>query len=353
MFARVKCGATVLAAALAFVVGAAASAEPTFYQNRTVDLIVSTGAGGALDASARLLARYWPRHIPGNPTIVVQNMPGAGHVRAANYLANEAPRDGSVLGSIEPAFLLAEVLKTSGAIKFNAADFNWLGASTANNSTIYVWRTAPVRTMKDVIKTPVLMGATGAGSYTVIYPTIMNAIVGTKFKIVAGYPDTRQINLAMQSGEVQGRAGNNLNSIKAENPDWLPSGKIRLLAQVGFERDPGFPNVPLMLEFGKTTRDRALLRLFSADIAVGRPYLAPPGVPKDRVALLRRSFDETMKDPAFLQAAAAVGMDVRPSTGEALQQIVAQIVASPPELVSRARDAMQLANSVAAPHAKP
>jgi tripartite-type tricarboxylate transporter receptor subunit TctC len=350
MLARMKSGKWALVAAFVLCSGGAVDAQQEFYRNRTVDLIVSTGAGGALDTNARLLAKYWAKHIPGNPTIVVQNMPGAGHVRAANYLANEAPRDGSVIGSIEPAFLLAEVLKTSNAIKFNAADFNWLGSSASNNSTIYVWSTAPVQTMQDVEKTPVLMGATGAGSYTVIYPTILNAVVGTKFKIVAGYPDTRQINLAMQSGEVQGRAGNNLNSIKAENPQWLPEKKIRILAQVGLERDPEFKNIPLMLEFGKTPEDRTELRLFSADIAVGRPYLAPPGVPKDRVNTLRRSFDETMKDPEFLKATAAAGVNVAPSTGEKLQNIVAQIVATPPDIVARARAAMELANNVAMPN---
>lgn len=320
--------------------GAQAQAQQDFYKDRTIDLIVSTGVGGGHDTNARLVARHWSKHIPGAPTIVIKNMPGAGHVRAANFLANQAPRDGSVLGTFVPAFLLAQVLKTSKAIKFNAAEFNWIGASASNNSTFYVWNTAPVRTMQDVMKTEVLMGATGAGSYTSIYPTIMNAIVGTKFKVISGYATTPQINLALERGEVQGRAGNNFNSLKVENGDWLRDKKIRLLAQVGLERDPEFPDVPLMLEFGRTPQDKALLRLFSADIAVGRPFLTAPGVPQDRVKLLRDSFSATMKDPDFLAEAKAAGVDVGPVAGKKLQEIVEDIVATPPDIVARARAAM-------------
>lgn len=344
---------SIVAVALAIAWSADVRAQQDFYKNRTITLVVSTGAGGALDTNGRLLANFWAKHIPGHPTIVVQNMPGAGHVRAANYIANEAPRDGTVLGSIEPAFLLAQVLKTSDAIKFDAAKYNWLGSTTSNNSTIYVWHTAPVRTMADVVNTPVLMGATGAGSYTVIYPTIMNAVVGTKFKVIAGYANTQQINLALETGEVQGRAGNNLNSIKAENPQWLKEGKIRILTQVGLERDPEFSDIPLMLEFGKTQDDRDLLALFSSDIAVGRPYMAPPGLPKERVDLLRRAFDETMKDQDFLSAAHAAGVSIAPSSGEKLQMIVEKITATSPVVVDRARAAMKLADSVAAPSPAP
>jgi len=326
--------------ALTLLLVSSAAEAKDFYKGRTIRLILSTGVGGSLDTNARLVAHFWARHIPGHPAIVVQNMPGAGHVRAANYLANEAPRDGTVLGSFIPAFLLAQVLKTSSAIKFNAADFNWIGASSASNSTFYVWHTAPVKTMKDVLKTRILMGGTGAGSYTVIYPTIMNAIVGTKFKVVSGYATTHQINLALERGEVQGRAGNNFNSLEVENGEWLRDHKIRLLAQVGLKRDPNFPNVPLMTDFGRTRQDRKILRLFSSDVAVGRPFLTAPDVPKSRVALLRRSFEATMKDPAFLRAAKKAKIDVAPIRGAQLKKIVDQIINSPPAVVAKARAAL-------------
>lgn len=311
-----------------------------FYKGKTLDMIVSSGVGGGQDANARLIARHWPRHIPGAPNMVVKNMPGAGHLRAANFMANQAPKDGTVIAALVPSFVLSQVLQTSKGIQFDAAAFNWIGASAANNSTFYVWSTSPVKTMDDATRRETLMGATGAGSYTMIYPAIMNAIVGTKFKIVAGYKSTNEVSLALERGEVEGRAGNNFNSLKMENGDWLRDRKIRLIAQVGLERDPEFPDIPLMMEFGKTPEDKALLKLFSADIAVGRPFLTSPGVAADRVEALRRSFMGTMADATFLKEAEAGNVEVAPVPGEKLQKVVADIVATPPDIARRAREAL-------------
>lgn len=318
----------------------AQDARPDFYKGKTIDMIVSTGVGGGQDANARLIARNWTRYIPGAPQIVVKNMPGAGHLRAANFIAKQAPRDGTVVGSIVPAFLLAQVLETSKSIQFDAAQFNWIGSSASNNSTFYVWRTSPVKSMEDATRTEVLMGATGAGSYTMIYPTITNAVLGTKFKIVAGYHSAAEVNLALERGEVQGRAGNNVNSLKMENADWLRDGKVTVIAQVGLERDPEFPDVPLMMELGRTPEDRALLRLFSADIAVGRPFLTTPGVPQERVDLLRQSFLATLGDASFLKEAQDAGVEIAPVPGARLQEIVGEIVNTPPEIARRAREAL-------------
>jgi tripartite-type tricarboxylate transporter receptor subunit TctC len=329
-------------------VSAAAGAQEAgrdFYKGKSIDIIVSTGVGGGQDTNARLVARHWSRHIPGAPGMVAKNMPGAGHLRAANFIANQAPKDGTVVGSIVPAFLLAQVLQTSKGIQFDASRFNWIGASASNNSTFYVWSTSPVQKMEDAMRHETVMGATGAGSYTMIYPAIMNAIAGTKFKVVAGYKSAAEVNLALERGEVQGRAGNNFNSLKMENADWLRDGKIRLIAQVGLERDPEFPDLPLMMEFGKTPEDRALLRLFSADIAVGRPFLTSPGVPQERVDLLRKSFMATMTDAAFLKEAAEAGVDVSPVPGGRLQEIVQEIVDTPPAVARRAREALAAAEA--------
>ena len=312
----------------------------SFYKGKTLDMIVSSGVGGGQDANARLIARHWPRHIPGAPAMVVKNMPGAGHLRAANFMANQAPKDGTVISALVPSFILSQVLQTSKGIQFNAAQFNWIGSSAVINSTFYVWSTSPIKSMDDVTRRETLMGATGAGSYTMIYPAIMNAIVGTKFKIVAGYKSTNEVSLALERGEVEGRAGNNFNSLKMENADWLRDNKVRLIAQVGLERDPEFPDVPLMMEFGKTPEDKALLRLFSADIAVGRPFLTTPGAPADRVEALRRSFMATMTDASFVKEAAAGNVEVSPVPGAKLQQIVADIVATPPDIARRAREAL-------------
>ncbi len=325
-------GCTALAAS-----AGAQDAGGSFFKGKTLEMIVSSGVGGGQDANARLIARHWTRHIPGASTMVVKNMPGAGHLRAANFMANQAPKDGTVVAALVPSFLMAQVLKTSKGIQFNASDFNWIGASAVNNSTFYVWSTSPVKSMEDAKRHETLMGATGAGSYTMIYPTIINAIVGTKFKVVSGYKSTAEVNLALERGEVQGRAGNNFNSLKMENADWLSGGKVRLLAQVGLERDPEFPDLPLMMEFGKTPEDRALLKLFSADIAVGRPFLTTPGVPPDRVEILRASFMATMKDATFLKEANAAGIEIAPVAGARLQTIVKEIVDTPADIAQRAR----------------
>jgi len=329
--------------------GLAQDSLAAFYKGRTIDMIVSSGVGGGQDANARLIARHWPKHIPGAPAMVVKNMPGAGHLRAANYIANQSPKDGTVIGALVPSFLLSQVLQTSKGIQFDAGQFNWLGASAAVNSTFYVWSTSPVKSMEDATRRETLMGATGAGSYTMIYPAIMNAIVGTKFKVVAGYKSTAEVNLALERGEVEGRAGNNFNSLKMENGDWLRDGKIRLIAQVGLERDPEFPQLPLMMEFGRNDDERALLKLFSADIAVGRTFLTTPGAPADRVEILRSSFLATMKDEALLKEANEGNVEISPVPGAKLQQIVQEIVATPPDIARRAREALANVEGGSAP----
>ena len=329
----------VLAAALAGAPTAAlAQQQQPFFAGKTIQLIVSTGTGGGQDANARLVARHWPNHIPGRPTMVVKNMPGAGHLRAANFIANQAPKDGTMIGAIVPAFLLAQVLESSKGIQFDAAKLSWIGSSAAINSTVYVWGKTQVQTMADATRQQVLMGGTGAGSYTQIYPHILNAMVGTKFKVIAGYATTNDVNLAMERGEVQGRAGNNFNSIRMENPDWLREGKIRFLAQVGLKRDAEYPDLPLMHEFGKTDDDKRLLRLFSADIAVGRPFIGPPGM--ERLDELQRSFEAALADPALLKEAKDMHIDIAPVKGEELQAIVSDIVSTPADVVARARQAL-------------
>ena len=344
MMGQFRLGAVALALLAALCAAPAAGLaqqQQPFFAGKTIQLIVSTGTGGGQDANARLVARHWINHIAGRPTMVVKNMPGAGHLRAANYLANQAPKNGTVLGAIVPAFLLAQVLESSKGIQFDAAKLSWIGSSATSNSTVYVWSKTQIQTMEDAMRQPVLMGATGAGSYTQIYPLILNAIAGTKFKVIAGYATTNDVNLAMERGEVQGRAGNNFNSLRMENPDWLREGKIRFLAQVGLTRDPDYPNLPLMQDFGKTEEDKRLLRLFSADIAVGRPFIGPPGMAPERLEELQRAFDETMADPAFLKDAQEMRIDVAPLRGEALQTIVSDIVATPPQIVARARQALE------------
>jgi tripartite-type tricarboxylate transporter receptor subunit TctC len=318
-----------------------AAAQADFYKGKNVDLVISTGVGGGLDANARVVARHLANHIPGQPTIVPKNMPGAGHIRAANYVFSQAPKDGTVIATFIPIFVMAQVLDRSKGIQFDAANFQWLASTSSSNSTVYVWHTAGVKSVEDATKRQVLMGGTGAGSYTIIYPTVMNSVIGTKFKLVTGYQSTAEIGLAMERGEVQGRAGNNFNSLKAENGDWLKTGKITLIAQIGLERDPEFRDLPLILDFAKNDEQRQILRLFSTDVVIGRPFVTSPGVPTERVALLRKAFDETMRDPAYLEDATRAGLDVSPVDGVKIQKIVEDLVRTPADIVTKAKLAME------------
>ena len=330
---------TLVSAAFAAVAFTGAQADPVadFYAARQVNLIISTGVGGGLDANARLVARDMPKHIPGKPTIVSRNMPGAGHVQATNFMHNQAPKDGTHIGAILPSFILYQLIDGRGA-QYDSRNFQWLGSSDVDNMNVYVWHATPVRTIDDVKKTEVLMGGTGAGSYTILFPTLMNNLLGTRFKMVAGYKSTNEIHLAMERGEVQGRAGNFFSSLKSGNADWLRDRKIALLAQIGETRDPEFADVPLLQELTSDKEAQTIFRLFSAEIAMGRAFLTTPGVPAERLAALRRAFEATMKDEAFLAEAKTSGMDVRPLPADAVARIANDILATPKPLLDRAAE---------------
>jgi tripartite-type tricarboxylate transporter receptor subunit TctC len=334
------------AVAAALMSSLPATAQVDFYKGKTIDLVISTGVGGGLDANARLVARHLADHIPGNPTIVPRNMPGAGHIRAANFVFSQATKDGTVIATFVPVFVTAQVLDRSKSIQFDPAGFNWLASTSSSNSTVYTWYLSGVRSVADATRRDVLMGATGAGSYTIIYPTVMNNVLGTRFKLVTGYQSTAEIGLAMERGEVEGRAGNNFNSLKAENPDWLANGKIVLLSQVGLERDRDYPDVPLLMDLAKSEQDRQVLQLFSADVVLGRPFVTAPGVPAERVAMLRKAFDDMMMDPAYLEDAGKAALDVTPVAGTKLQAIVADLVHTPADIVAKAKLAMETKNTI-------
>jgi tripartite-type tricarboxylate transporter receptor subunit TctC len=318
-----------------------ASAQGDFYKGKSIELIISTGAGAGHDHNARTVARFLGNHIPGNPAIVPKNMPGAGHIRAANYVFNQAPKDGTTIGTFIPIFVMAQILGRSKSIQFNPARFEWLMSTSSSNSTVYVWHTTGVKSLEDAMAKEVTMGGTGVGSYTVIYPTVMNSVLGTKFKIVMGYKSTTEIGLALERGEIQGRAGNNFNSLKVENGDWLKEDKINLLAQVGLERNPEFPKIPLLLDFAKTDEARRLLTFFSTDVVIGRPFVTSPGVPAERVATLRKAFESLMRDKAFLAEMKKSGLDVSPVTGDRLQKIVSDFIDTPAAIVEKAKAAME------------
>ncbi len=326
-------------AAMAPLQLAKADAISDFYAGKSISLIISTGVGGGVDTNARIVARRLGDHIPGNPSILPKNMTGAGHLQATNFIYAQAPRDGTTIGAILPAFVGYQVLDGRGA-QYDARNFNYLGSSDVENANLYTASSQGIKSIEQIKTKEVLMGATGAGSYTMLYPTLLNNVLGYKFKVVSGYKSTNEIHLAMERGEVFGRAGNFFSSLKAQNPDWLPSGKIDMLLQIGAVRDPEWPNLPLLTDLATNDEQRAIFKLFSAEIALGRVFLTTPGVPADRLAALRKAFEETLRDPAYIEDSRKVEMQVRPLTHQQVKALAEEIVAMPPEIIAKAKAAM-------------
>ena len=318
---------------------AQADAVADFYKGKTISLIVSTGAGGTYDVIGRQMARFMPKHIPGEPTIVVKQMPGAGHVLATNFMYNQAPKDGTHIATIGNTIPLHQVLDGKGA-RYEADKFNWLGTTGISNLMTVALASSGVKSIQDVMEKEITAGSTGAGSGTSLYPTVMNKVLGTKFKIVAGYQRAVEIDLAMERGEVDVRSGFSYGSLATEHPDWIRDKKAVFLVQVGGMREPDLPDVPLMSELAKTDEQRQILTLISSTVALGRPYLTTPDVPADRLAALRQAFMATLADAAFLVEAKKLNFDLRPADGAAVTKIVADVIASPPDIIAKTKEVM-------------
>ena len=326
---------------VAATVGATAHAATVeeFYRGHTVSVVIGYSVGGGYDSDARVLARHIGAHIPGNPTVVPQNMPGAGTLRAANYLYNAAPKDGSIFGIFARGMAM-EPLLGNDAAQFDARKFTWIG-SIANEVTVCTsWYKSEIRTWADVMTKPFTVLGAGTGSDPDIYTTVLRNVFGAKMKLVTGYPGTPEMMLAMERGEVDGRCGWSLSSIKAHRPQWLAEKKINLLVQLGLTHSPDLPGVPLIMDEAKTDRERQILRLIFSRQVMGRPFAAPPDIPPERAAALRRAFDDTMKDPGFLDEAQRSGLEVSPETGATLAALVDDLYRSPPDVVAAARAAV-------------
>ena len=316
-----------------------ADAVENFYKGRTVTVVTSTGVGGPFDLTARALARHMPRYIPGRPTMIVRNMPGGGHVLATNFMFTQAEKDGTVIATVNNSVPLHQVLDGRG-VRFDARKFNWLGSTGSENEVVFTWHTTGVTNIEEAKKKEVILGGTGAGSGLVILPRAMNALLGTKFKIVSGYKSSEDINIALQRGEVEARAFS-LISITAQRGDWLRDRKITILAQVGAKRVHEIPDVPLVTELARSEEDRQVFKLISAAQALGRPYLAPPGVPADRLAILRKAFEATLKDKAFLADAEKLQIDIDPIGADEVTQLVRETVNAPASVVAKAKAAIE------------
>jgi tripartite-type tricarboxylate transporter receptor subunit TctC len=332
-------GTFVVAAILALsgVASSTAAADPIadFYRGKTISMIIATAPGGDYDLRARLVARHIGRHIPGNPAIVPRNMPGGVGIQAANFMANVAAQDGTSLHAIMQNMSTHQALGGASA-EYDTRKFFWIGNTTDTPNTIASWHETGVHTIQDALARELVIGAPGTATASVYYPRALNELVGTKFKIVTGYPGGNQVNLAMERNEVGGRI-NSWASWKATKPDWLRDKKIFMIVQIALERNPELADVPTIIELAKTEEDKALMTFLSADIPISRAYVTTPGVPAARVSALRRAFDATMKDPAFLAEAERAGMDMSPSTGEVAQTYADLIANTPPRILERAK----------------
>jgi tripartite-type tricarboxylate transporter receptor subunit TctC len=321
---------------LAVTASASAQSVDDFYRGKTITMAVGTSPGGDYDLRMRMVARHIGKHIPGNPKIVPINMPGAGAMKVANWLANVAPRDGTAIVALSQYRALFQAIGGAG-VEYDVRQFNWLGNTTDSPNVINSWHTTGIRTIADVVQRELIVGATGTANGTYYYPYALNQLVGTKFKIVTGYPGGNNMNLAMERGELGGRGSNTWASWKSTRPQWLSEKKIFILAQVGVKRNPELPDIPTMQELAKNPIDRQLLEFISADTGISRPLVTNAGVPPERIDALRRAFDATMRDPEFLADAEKTSTDINSITGEAAQKIANDLFNAPPEILALAR----------------
>ena len=328
-----------LICAALFQIACAQAQDQEAFRAKTVTLYIGTGAGGGYDTYGRLVSRHIGRMLPGNPAVVVQNMPGASSLVLTNFMYNKAPRDGSAIAVINQAMPMEQLLQNEG-IAYDANRFNWIGRVSSAVETGIVWHTTPVKTIADVMTRETLVGGTGPTSSTVFVPYLLNNLAGTKFKVITGFNGTNEIGLAMERGEVEG-SGTPMESLKSYRANWVREGKIRVIVLWSGRREPEMPDVPSIVELGKTEEARRILKFYASADDIGRAIVAPPNMPPEIVSTLRRAFDRMLTDAKFLEDAEKAGLDVKPLSGEKLQEMVAEVATFPKELVDKARIARE------------
>jgi tripartite-type tricarboxylate transporter receptor subunit TctC len=332
--AILEISACMLAAGL--LTGAPASAQSVadFYKGKNLNVLIGVGVGGEYDLHARVVARHIGKHIPGNPTLVPQNMTGAGGAKMAAYLADVAPRDGTNIGMIANNF---PAMQAAGldVIRFDLGKFIWIGSISPTVETMTVWKSAGVAAIQEVQQKEVIAGASGKGAITYSFPAMLNEFLGTKFKIVAGYPGGNEINLAMDRGEVQAR-NNTWSSWKVTKPEWIKNADIKVLVYAG-PPPADLPGVPNVVDLVTNADDKRIVELIVSGTKLGRPLAFAGGVPEDRVAAVRAAFMQTMTDPDFVKEAAQLKIEVDPVRGQDMQKVVADVLSTPKNLAVRAR----------------
>jgi tripartite-type tricarboxylate transporter receptor subunit TctC len=305
-----------------------------FYRGRNIKFIVGSNIGGSYDSYSRLLAAHMAKHMPGSPNFIVENMPGASGMQSATYLSQIAVKDGSVVGMFNQSMAQRQMLEPQ-TVRFDVGKFGWIGAMGNFNTVFITWHASGVRTLEDAKKREVMMGALSSDGGNAVYPLLLNTFLGTKFKVVLGYPGGNTIQLAMERGEVDGRGSVVWSGLKAVWPQWIAERKVNVLLQVGLAKEPDLPEVPLLLDLAKSREETDIFRFISSDSAMGFPVLAPPGVPADRLAALRKAFAATLDDPDFIKAAGERKLPVRFTSGEEVERIVGAMIGTPKEVIGR------------------
>jgi tripartite-type tricarboxylate transporter receptor subunit TctC len=323
------------AAIVAFICSftSTASAQDAF-RGKEINLYVGSGAGGPYDAYARLVGRHLGKHLPGNPTTVVQNMPGASGRRLINFMTNVAPKDGTAIATIQRGIPFEPLMGVEG--HFDVEKIAWLGNANNETNVCEVWHTSPVRTIDDVRTRGMVVGSSGPASTDSIYPNVLNYLHGMKFKVVEGYKSATETHIAMERGEVDGRCGISWDTLQALNADWLRDKKIRILVQIGLDKVAELADVPSVFDLSKTEEERQIWALWAAPLKMGRPFFAPPGMTPERVNLMRRAFDVTMKDADLRAEAAKMNLAVDSITGEQVAALLKQVYATPKAVVEKA-----------------
>jgi tripartite-type tricarboxylate transporter receptor subunit TctC len=326
-----------LAASISTVAHADSAAD--FYKGRTVSVIIGYSAGTGYDIYGRLLARFIGRHIPGNPTVIAQNMPGAGSLKAAMYVQAVAPKDGSVIATIGRSAPLEPLL---GDAQFDGRNFTWLGSIASSPSLCATWHATAIKTWQDALTKPLALAGEGSGSEPDNFARIVKNVFGAKVKLVTGYPGGSEMNLAIERGEVDGRCGWSWDSIKSTRPDWLRDRKINLIAVFALQKAADIPaDVPLIVALAATEEQRQILRLHLAGQSYGRPFFTSPGLPQDRKAALRAAFDATMRDPDFIAETNKVKLEVSPTSGAEIDRLLAEVYATPKDVIEKAKQAIR------------
>jgi tripartite-type tricarboxylate transporter receptor subunit TctC len=334
---RLAGGVAVALAAVLLAAPASAQGVERFYAGKTVTILIGFGPGGSHDYYAHLASRHLGRFIPGHPAIVPENMPGAGSFKAANYLYAVAPRDGTALGIVTQTVALEEAFGSAG-VQYKSAAFNWIGRAASILEIEFTWASSPSKTIADVMRRETPVASTGPGSPSDGYPKLLNAVLGTKFKVITGYAASADALLAVERGEVDG-ASINWPAIKRGKPDWLTGKKINILVQYELARSAELPEVPAITELGRNDEEKRVLAFYTGSTEIGRSFLAPPSVPADRVAALREAFAAMLKDAAFRADAEKTGGELAPASGAAIQTQIVETARAPAAIVARAKGA--------------